>query len=291
MSPRVQLTADEPLEPEAPLLKVKAPRQRASGGLGSLPIRRTAARRSDDRHQVRRKCDGVRARLEHAGAISDVQLLNLSKGGAMIGCDLHPNIAERVTLHLGESDMIECLVRWVREQRIGLEFAHETQLRCSDQEQAAVLYEAIAGSGDRPLQMVHQKEDRSASRHPLIWSGQLVQGARSWKVRLRNVSPGGALVEGAIAVQAGTELLLDLGAAGAVKATVRWTAQSYAGLEFEQAFDLSLLGRTRPRVVPHTWLRPAYLEKDVPEDSPWDKGWNRKSLAEVREDLEGFLKY
>ena len=224
-----------------------------------------------------------------------VELLNISGGGAMIACDLQPNLGDRLMLNLNERDTVECLVRWIKGGRIGLEFAHETQLQCSDEEQISLLREvvrcadldelseeSVAGAG---------ADVRSGFRHPLIWSGELVYRQQRRKVRLRNVSTGGALVEGPVSPRVGSEVLLDLGPAGLLTATVRWAAGDCAGLEFDHLFDLASLARSKPRLVPATWLRPAYLEKVVPETSGWDEGWNRASLGEVREQLEGFLKY
>jgi len=296
MDQRVHIDGQDATDLEKPLLRAKHPRASAKADLRNLPIRRAEKRRSESRAHARHPLGDVHARVEFHGCAVDVDLLNLSSGGAMVACDLRPNLAEPLGLRLGQGDLMECLVRWVRQGRIGLEFAHETRLCCSAEEQAAVLREVIArGSGSETPGPVSELRDqrhvRSAPRHPLIWTGELVHGATRRKVRLRNMSQGGALVEGSLSVRAGIRLLLDLGDAGSIMATVKWTAAQYAGLEFEEPFELSSLARSKPRMVPHTWLRPAYLEKHVPEDSAWDQRWNRKSLAEVREELDGFLKY
>src|SRR5437899_1851038 len=79
---------------------------------------------SDDRHRL----VGERAQLTHDGNTHEVVLINLSGGGAMIETSIELLIWDRVHLHLGDHGDIECTVRWVRDGRIGLEFAHETRL-------------------------------------------------------------------------------------------------------------------------------------------------------------------
>jgi len=54
----------------------------------------------------------------------------------MIAAAFEPNVWDKLELHLGENGTIECAVRWVKGGRMGLEFAHETQLDCSAEEQA-----------------------------------------------------------------------------------------------------------------------------------------------------------
>lgn len=279
----------------AALLKSKRPRPAREAGLHSVSIRRTESRQADTRRHTRELLQNVRAQVLYGSRTVEVELLNLSGGGAMVACDLQPNIADTMTLHLEGRDTIECLVRWLKGGRIGLEFAHETQLRCTDEEQLSVLGEVIRRNCPDELIEIsewHDKSDvRSGFRHPLIWSGELVCQNQKRKVRLRNVSAGGALVEGPVSPRIGSEVLLDLGGAGLLTATVKWAAGDCAGLEFAHPFDLASLARSKPRLVPATWLRPAYLEKAVPETSGWDQGWNRLSIGDVREQLEGFLKY
>ena len=88
----------------------------------------------------------------------------------------------------------------------------------------------------------------------------------------------------------GREPLLDLGEAGTIFATVSWVAGDCAGLSFAQPFDLANLAQARPEVTPVKWERPSYLQAGAGSESPWAKQWGRMSLAELREDLEGFIK-
>ena len=48
------------------------------------------------------------------------------------------------------------------------------------------------------------------------------------------------------------------------------------------------MGRVHPAGA--KWQRPSYLQADGPADSPWAPEWGRKSLGELRDELEGFMK-
>ncbi len=48
----------------------------------------------------------------------------------MIRADFTPRLWERVDLIFAEGAEIECAVRWIRDDRVGLEFAHETRIDC-----------------------------------------------------------------------------------------------------------------------------------------------------------------
>ena len=184
--------------------------------------------------------------------------------------------------------------------RLGLEFAHETQLGCSDDELAALLREVINRDfpeqkfTSRDIQPVEAEpetaDQRSATRHPLIWWGDLHHGSHSWHVRLRNISASGALIQCPGTVRADSEVLLELHKAGALTASVSWAVGDHLGLKFDEPFDLRKLSQARPRVTPPSWMRPVYLENEVQPDSPWDEAWSRMSVDDLRTELEGYLK-
>src|SRR4030095_3163065 len=176
------------------------------------------------------------------GRNHDVRVVNLSGGGAMIASRLRPSLNEHLELHLGKGSSIECVVRWVKDGRIGLEFAHETQLGCSDDERRELRREVIreafpdvAVGRTRPR--AADSEQRSAARHPLIWAGKLAYGPRSWPLRVRNISETGALIECAEAPAEGCGILFDLAEAGTFNATVTWAVGDHRGLRFDEPFD------------------------------------------------------
>jgi hypothetical protein len=281
---------------ERQILRDKQPRRVDVKGLGDVAISREETRRSNNRNRDRYRLNGDMFRVGYDGRDYDAEVVNLSGGGAMIAADLLPNIGDCLQLHLGEGGAMECAVRWIKGGRLGLEFAHETQLQCPHDEQAALLRDVIqrvfpdetfGGVAEVPQL---EEEQRSATRHPLIWSGELHYGSNSWRVRLRNISATGALLDCPGALRVGSEATLSLDKAGDVTAEVSWIVGDHVGLRFTELFDLRRLSQCKPQVTPAHWLRPAYLEKEVESGSAWDKSWGRMSVDELRNQLEGFLK-
>lgn len=285
-------------EGNSPLLKSKRSRKTGEDGLASVPIARQEARRKDAREQDRVPARGQRCAVTYRGGEVEVEIVNLSGGGAMIAARMTPNIAERIDLHLGAEGTVEAVVRWVKSGRIGLEFAHETHLDCSDEERAELLLDAIdrafpnrrsGGPSPKPTED-GASDQRIATRHPLIWSAQVQTRSGSFRVRLRNVSATGVLIQCASALPLGREVIVDLGKGGTVDATVSWQVGDHAGLSFDEEFDMRRLSHSKPTVAPARWLRPDYLQSEVGPDSAWDEAWSRMSVEELREELEGFLK-
>jgi hypothetical protein len=268
-------------------------------------IPRAETRRGDHRLQDRHRLTAERGFLHYKKRIHEVEVVNLSGGGAMIRSDVQPRLWEIVQLSLGDGPRLEAAVRWLKAGLIGLEFAHETQLDCPPEQRAALLLEAIrrtfpdmAGMSDAESEAEAQeqarREDlgaRSELRHPLIWKGEIHYDFESNPVRLRNVSAGGVLLDVEAAYPVGAEVLLDLGRAGQYTATCSWTCGDQAGFRFRDPFDIACLAKARPEVAPQRWVRPSFLDWKQEDDcSPWNKRWNRGSIEELRGDLEGFLK-
>jgi len=110
-------------------------------------------------------------------------------------------------------------------------------------------------------------------------------------VRLRNVSSGGALLDVSTYYPVGAEMLLDLGGAGQFEVVVTWAHEDQIGVKFMRPFDLACLAKAKPEIAPNKWNVPGFLTRAADEDdSPWATQWNRSSIDEIREDLEGFLK-
>ncbi|GAA3889959.1 hypothetical protein GCM10022276_06230 [Sphingomonas limnosediminicola] len=263
--------------------------------LTDMVIPRQETRRTDMRSEDRPYASGAFARMIFRERSHEVELVNLSRGGAMVATAVQPDIFEHIELHLGTDHAVECVVRWAKDGRLGLEFAHETQLRCSEEKKVAVLQEVLNErfSADE-LKMAKVQplpaEHRRGERHPLIWSGTLRYRSHAWAVRLRNVSETGVMIECAGAVRNGSDVVLDLGDAGCFDACVSWVHGDHAGLHFRDPFDLNWLSKSKPRVATPDWLRPAYLEADHALDPASEGVWNPMSLGELQTQLEGFLK-
>jgi hypothetical protein len=281
--------------PEKAVLNSKKPRGSTVDSLDSL-IEREDARTSHSRFEDRHRLLDEKVQIKRGSDTHDVELINLSGGGAMISGDIRLTLWDKIELQLGENGTVECVVRWLRDGRFGLEFAHETRIDCGADEQAAVLREVIRRSfpdlefeADSKQAPQHSGPDgRGERRHPLVWSGILHHDYESTHVRLRNISATGVMIECPALLTLGSEPLLELGPDFSVSATVAWVVGDQAGLRFGSTFDLRDLARSRPDVTPAHWDPPSYLESNG--SSPWGEHWGRMSLGELRQQLEGFLK-
>lgn len=316
-------------KPEEPMFRDKRPKGAKGDELDSVAVAREESRRGNSRTADRHRLSEETVRVTHDGSQCEAQLVNLSDGGAMIRGTLDLKLWDSVELHLGEGGAIECAVRWMRGDRIGLEFAHETRLDCSSDEVATVLREVISRSfpdakfelsdeeapadddsdplperraserrtGERRIRAARTDpgEHRREPRHPLIWSGTLHLENQSTNVRIRNISSTGALVECLAPVEVGDEPVLELNDDAAIASTVQWVVGNHVGVRFHRPFDMQLLARSRPAVAqaPAKWTRPAYLEaaqEEENESDPWDPRWKRFTMRQINSELEGYLK-
>jgi hypothetical protein len=307
---RSAILSGKGLHPKNPLVGEKNARGATEDDLSSVEVPREETRSANHRDDDRHRLDHEVARARFDDEEHEVDLINLSGGGAMIRADFTPRLWERVDLILAEGAEIECAVRWIRHDRVGLEFAHETRIDCDPEERDALLLDVIhrsfpdvafaaredasvpaageARPGDDDDAVTNSR--RIERRHPLVWMGEVFFAHNNEKVRLRNISENGALIESPIQYPVGAEVLLELGDAGQHFATVSWTCGDKAGLKFNNAFDLKLLGKAKPEVAPHLMIRPGPGLQTSDVDNPWADGWNRRSLDELRDDLEGYLK-
>ena len=293
--------------PSGPLMPGKQPLGADEAkGLGSVSVARDTVRnvnhRDDDRHRLQAEVATVKVgRRKHK-----VDLVNLSGGGAMIRIDAALAMWQKVHLGLGDCLPVECAVCWIRGDRIGLEFAHETQIVGDADTRNAMLLDVLkrsfpesavavrsqvesptsGGSADEPT----GAQRRTDLRHPLIWWGQIHFNHESTRVRLRNISEQGALVDSDVAFACNAEVLLDLGGAGQHFATVTWSRGDQVGLQFASSFNIALLSKVKPEVATHQWARPAYLKSGRQAEADWESGWQSTPLETLREDLEGFMK-
>ena len=307
---RSALNKGEALHPSGPLMPGKQPLGADEAkGLGSVSVARDAVRnvnhRDDDRHRLQAEVATLKVgRRKH-----QVDLVNLSGGGAMIRTDVALAMWQKVHLGFGDCLPVECAVRWVRGDRIGLEFAHETQIVGDIDTRNAmllnVLKRSFPESAVAPIaarQPVAQDKGVAAAddaagaqrrtelRHPLIWWGEIHFNHDTTRVRLRNISEQGALVDSDVAFASDAEVLLDLGAAGQHFASVTWSRGDQVGLRFASPFNIALLAKVKPEVATHQWARPSYLKSGRRTEADWANGWNSATLPDLRDDLEGFLK-
>lgn len=284
------------------LVAEKNRRHRGEDSLDPTLISRSESRSSDHRAKDRHRLTGETATIVHEGSSYAVELVNLSAGGALVRGPFQPKLWDILELQVGDGLSIEAAVRWIRGDQVGIEFAHETRVEGDPIERAAMLLNVIRRSfDDQEISFVPEEareavavpndgpNERNEKRHPLIWMGEIHYAHDSNAVRLRNVSEGGALVDVSADYPVGAEVMLDLGDAGQFFASIVWACGDQAGLRFKEPFDISCLAMARPHLMPTNWRAPTFLDEEG-EDSPWNEHWSRSSLAEMRDDLEGYLK-
>ena len=265
--------------------KGKSKREGAGlGGLAAIAIRREEARVTDQRAE-----DRLRDRVEHSiihfrRRKFAVRVVNVSSRGAMIESDIDPRIGETLDIQFSEDNRTRCVVRWIRENRIGLEFVDEVIVWDCSAPSAAIFQPAPPSRHETPEQNMPRGVVDRSPRHTLLRKGTLYWGGVTIEVRLRNISSGGAKVDSEQELRPGSEVELDLGEAGFQMAEVRWSQDGQVGLRFADDFDI---GSLAPSSIPGSepasdMLKPAYLETELRADSPWASRFERLSMTDLR---------
>ncbi|MGZ8999138.1 MAG: PilZ domain-containing protein, partial [Allosphingosinicella sp.] len=274
--------------------KGKSKREGAGlGGLSAIAIRREEARVTDQRGEDRLRDRIEQSTIHFRRRKHVVRVVNVSSRGAMIESDIEPRIGEALDIQFSEDNRTRCVVRWVREHRIGLEFVDEVIVWDCSAPAAAVFQPAPPSRLEQQHQQQQEQEqeqeqnsprgvvDRSP-RHTLLRKGTLYWGGVTIEVRLRNISTGGAKIESDHDLRPGSEVELDLGEAGFQMAEVRWSEDGQLGLRFADDFDIGSLApsSTAPASEPSSdMLKPAYLETELRSDSPWASRFERLSMT------------
>lgn len=262
-------------------------------GVRKVKIPRSESRRTDQRGGDRHRLAGETVTVRREGKAHEVELINLSHDGAMVAGDFKARLWDKVDLVLGEGAEVECAVRWIRDGRIGLEFAHETRIDCDSATRDELLRDVIRNSFPdveikrRPAKEEHDHK-REATRHPLIWNGVLHHDFEWQEARLRNISATGALVECSLDVRAGANVFLDLNEAGRIAAKVSWSSGDQVGLIFAEPFDVTSLSKSKPVLAEKNPKLPrAGMDATDIAQSPWAPEWQRLSLDELGAELGG----
>ena len=241
----------------SPLVSVKNPRGAIADALLSIPVERRQSRTCDTRLEQRFLLAGETTTIIRDGTLHDVRVVNVCGGGAMITASFEPRLWEKLELRLGDHGSVEWSVIWIRNGRVGLEFAEQTRLDCADDEKGDLLRQVILrhfpeARFDAPLEIEAAADDedhRHEMRHPFIWSGTLHCEYGSTPARLRNISADGAMIETSFELTPGAEPYLDLGEAGSLFGTIVWAADDKSGLKFHERFDLGRLAHAKPELA------------------------------------------
>jgi len=286
--------ADDPLMPS------KNPKGALADTLNSIRIARTECRRGNARGGDRHRLMSEKALLRFEDREHDVEMVNLSAGGAMIRAGFELSLWDHVRLVLGSEGEIDCAVRWIKDDRIGLEFAHETRIDCGEDDRnellRAVIRKSFPDLAEISLEYPQRRVDddpsvdpesarrRQADRHPLVWNGVIYYDDRhdyeAEPVRLRNISITGALIQSGNPLPEGDTVYLELRGAGRFPATVKWTLGDQSGLEFHELFDIQSLSDVRPEVASETVTHETFGSQE-----PWAPGWKRATVEQMAQSL------
>jgi hypothetical protein len=255
-----------------------APKQKKAepkgASLTAIAVNRSAARITNHRREDRLRDLTDAATVTFRRKKVQVSIVNLSSLGAMIESDIEPRIGEILQIQFADCNRTRCTVRWVKGNRIGLEFEQQTDIVglaktrafvVASHSQASVIPERTS----KPLSM-------RAARHGLIWTGTLYWSFEAFNVRLRNISADGAMLECERSLAPGSAVRLNLAEAGTLTGEVRWCRAGQMGVLFDEKFDLRLLANAKPSgCAADHMLKPEYLKSDGSKDSPWAAMWDK----------------
>lgn len=267
------------------LVAAKKAREAPSDGASLLAIRvkKQEARASNERREDRHRDLVEEATLHHRRKKRQVRVVNISASGLLIETDTELGIGEAVQVQLDHCDKAPCHVRWIRGGRIGLEFEAATTITGSKSVRDYVISRL---RGDVPSGGPGGVNPERAIRHSLIWFGHIHFDHDSWPVRVRNISPTGAMLESRKQFEPGSSILLDLDAGGTVFATVKWCKGGQIGVKFDGQFDLKrLLAANAAPVSMPSYKKPDYLKSEGKADSPWYNCWDKLSVDELQSTL------
>ena len=228
------------------ILKKRRKQDPAATGLAAVAIARTGSRaahlRSDDRNALREKPVQAVYRGEHC----EVSLLDMSANGIMIAGAMPAGRGDEITLTIGDAPPIAAFIRWMRDERIGLELCGHTEIAAAPETcealLSAVLPTPLADKPDQAEKSTWAIPRRESGRPELVWIGKLSCEGRSVTARLRTISESGAVVSLAapLGVTDGAKVVLKLPCAR-VTCKVDWCAAQELHLRFDKPFDISAL--------------------------------------------------
>lgn len=285
---RSAILQGEKLRPDTPVAskQVKRVQQGDRGSLTKIAVKREESRLHDQRLEERHRNVFNSATVYFRRKKHEVTVVNVSSGGVMIESMIEPRIGEVLDIQFADCNRTKCIVRWLREGRIGVEFRQETGIIGSSRIQDFIIRRLRGMEDDEAAEDTHA--DRTP-RHGLIWRGTLHCNHDSVPVRLRNISAEGAMIEADQEFKVGAEVLLDLDEGGTAFGKVRWCEGNQIGLKFDQKFDLKRLARTKPISVAEApkMVKPKYLESDGSPDSPWAAMWDKFTVNDLKPTSKG----
>jgi len=281
---RSAILSGEGVRPATPVAAAKKKKSDPAtrGSLTAIAVKREESRLTNQRREDRHRDIFEEATIHFRRRKHQVRVINSSANGVMIEADIEPRIGEALQIQFNDCNRTQCVVRWVRGTRIGVEFNQETTIIGPASIQDFIIRKLRGGDDE-----VHEDNGAQATRtprHSLIWIGTVHFEHQTMPVRLRNISADGAMLETEHPFAIGAEILLDLEEAGTAFAKVRWAQGGQVGIKFDQKFNLKNLTQcttAKTELVSNCgksttyMLKPRYLETETSPDSPWAAMWER----------------
>jgi hypothetical protein len=240
---RATIAAGEALKPSGPIAK-KAKPAAPKGGLTAIAVKREESRLTDQRREPRHRELLENATIYFRRRPFDVPVINVSPNGVMIEADIDPWIGDELAIQFSDCNRTKCVVRWIRDRRIGLEFREETTIIGPSSVRDLIIRRLRGEAQEAQDEGAGAAKATRAPRQTLIWMATLHFEHDTFPARLRNISTDGAMIESKRDFPVGSEVLLDLGDAGTVFGIVRWSKGGQLGLRFSRKFDLKNLARS-----------------------------------------------
>ena len=274
---RLSLVHGERRDPRSIKGSGKPGRRAGDGSLAGIKIRRQETRRCDQRREPRQVDVVGEATIRYQRRIYQMPVVNLSSRGVMVESNLRPRIGARFEIRFADCNETACRVRWVRDGRIGLEFENQTLLIGANDVRQPI----VSGrrTGEHPTLGL---KGRRAPRQASMLRAQLHWPNGSMKVKLRNISTAGAMLQAEQDLEEDSEIVLEIPNAAAIPGRVRWCRSKHIGVHFDEALDLDKL--TRPeQASPEKpgYVKPDYLRTEQDPNSPWAARWSKLSPGDL----------
>lgn len=240
--------------------------------LSGIPVKRETSRTTHQR--VADRLPGVMAETTLSVHRSKHEVA-VSSDGVMIEADIELRIGERVAIVLPDGNSGKCVVRWIHDGRVGMEFDGF----------ALEIGRTLTGAFTfRRDEAPKRKITDRAVRKSRVWTATLHADAEMVAVKLCNISTSGAQLDCNLPLEPGTAVLLSLGGAGFMPSKVRWSEGGRMGLSFDRNFDVEMLtvcAEQDSRAKAIEWCKPEYLMDERSPDSPWAACFDKLPLADL----------
>jgi hypothetical protein len=182
---------------------------------------------ADDRRAAERRSLLRQAGLHRVGNIADIRVSDVSHSGLHGVTSMLLAVRQRVHVSFDGVRFFPSDIRW----RNGDEYGLET------------MSPLIFPMGGGPIEVAEDNGQDRAMRLAVDIRARVATSLPPQSVRVRNISEGGAMVEGAIEPDEDEQVLLDIGGA-ALLGRIRWRLEDRAGVRFERDIDVDEFLRT-----------------------------------------------